>query len=224
MRHLGATRKEVQESHNEGVQAFFRKARRWRSEKFEEDLLQKIEEEDIELNEELCGERMRISNGMDKIWDRYDQNFLNQPQNRIHRLDKAVFEKWAEETGYTYTPIRVPPSKSLLDKYYQQRREAKELFWVSEEDEAQYVKDTALLHRVKMRERGRIPLEDLTEEEEIPSSESDPEPDLNDDEDFPRSEQRRHLKPPKKRAENPKADTIIHDLFIARPDYRAEFV
>lgn len=28
MRHLGATRKEVQESHNEGVQAFFRKARR----------------------------------------------------------------------------------------------------------------------------------------------------------------------------------------------------
>ena len=128
MRHLGATRKEVQESHNEGVQAFFRKAPRWRSEKFEEDLLQKIEEEDIKLNEELCGERMRISNEMDKIWERYNQVFLNQPQNRIYHFDKTVFEKWAEETGYTYTPIRVPPSKSLPDTYYQQRREAKKLF------------------------------------------------------------------------------------------------
>ena len=174
MRHLGATQKEVQELHNEEVQAFFRKARRWRSEKFEKDLLQKIEKEDIKLNEELCGERMRISNGMDKIWERYDQDFLNQPQNRIYCLDKAIFEKWAEETGYTYTPIRVPPSKSLLDKYYQQRKEAKELFWVSEKDETQYVKDTALLHRIKMREREQISLENLTEEEEISSSKSDP--------------------------------------------------
>lgn len=60
MRHLGATRKKVQESHNEGVQAFFQKACRWCSEKFEEDLLQKIEEEDIKLNEELCSKRMKI--------------------------------------------------------------------------------------------------------------------------------------------------------------------
>lgn len=62
-----------------------------------------------------------------------------------------------------------------------------------------------------MRERGQIPLEDLTEEEEISSSESDPELDLNDDEDFPHSEERRHLKPPKKRVGNPKADTIVHE-------------
>lgn len=53
MRHLEAMQKEIQESHNEGVQAFFQKVRRWRSKKSEEDLLQKIEDEDIELNEEL---------------------------------------------------------------------------------------------------------------------------------------------------------------------------
>lgn len=148
---------------------------------------------------------------MDEIWERYDQVFLNQPQNLIHRLDKAVFEKWPEETGYTYTSIRVPPSQSLLDKYYQQKRQAKELFWVSEEDEAQYVKDTALLHCVKMREQGRISLEDLTEEEEMLLSKSDPEPDLDNDDDFPHSEPQRQLKPPKKRAENLKADTVVHE-------------
>lgn len=54
-------------------------------------------------------------------------------------------------------------------------------------------------------------MEDLTEVEEISSSESDPEPDLNDEKDFPHSKERRHLKPPKKRAENPKADTIVHE-------------
>lgn len=155
MRHLGAMQKEIQESYSEGVQAFFRKACRWRSEKFEEDLLQKIKDKDIELNKKLCGKRMKIPNGMDKIWERYNQNFLNQPQNRIHCMDKAVFEKWAEETGYTYTLIRIPPSQSLLDKYYQQKKEVKELFWVSEEDKAQYIKDTALFHRVKMREVDR---------------------------------------------------------------------
>lgn len=74
------------------LKLFFQKACRWRSEKFEEDLLQKIEKEDVELNKELCGERMRISNGMDKIWERYDQDFFNQPQNRIHCLDKAVLK------------------------------------------------------------------------------------------------------------------------------------
>lgn len=56
-----------QETQSEGVQGFFRKARRWRSEKIENDLLQQIEEEDIELNEALCGQRMRVSKGMDKI-------------------------------------------------------------------------------------------------------------------------------------------------------------
>lgn len=58
---------------------FSRKARRWRAEKIENDLLQQIEEEDIELNEELCAQRMTTSNGMDKIWERYDQDFLAEP-------------------------------------------------------------------------------------------------------------------------------------------------
>lgn len=62
-----------------------------------------------------------------------------------------------------------------------------------------------------MRERGQIPLEDLIEEEEIFLSKSDPELDLNDDKDFLYSKEQRHLKPPKKRAGNPKADTIAHE-------------
>lgn len=64
---------------------------------------------------------------------------------------------------------------------------------------------------MKIQKRGQIPLEDLTEEEEISSSKSDPELDLNDDEDFSHSEEWKHLKLSKKRAENPKADIIIHE-------------
>ena len=30
---------------------------------------------------------------MDKIWEKYNQNFFNQLQNQIHFLDKAVFKK-----------------------------------------------------------------------------------------------------------------------------------
>lgn len=182
LRSSGASRKDVRETHSEGVQVFFRKARRWRAEKIENDLLQQIEEEDIELNEALCAQRMTTSNGMDKIWERYDQDFLAEPQNRIHRLNKAQFEKWAEETGYTYTPIQIPPSQSLLDNLYRERRAAKELFYISKEDENQYINDVALLRRVTMREQRRVPPEDITEEEEgISSSESDPELDLNKD-------------------------------------------
>lgn len=48
---------------------------------------------------------MTTSNEMDKIWEYYDQDFLAKPRNRIYHLDKTQFEKWAEETGYTYTPI-----------------------------------------------------------------------------------------------------------------------
>lgn len=59
------------------------------------------------------------------------------------------------------------------------------MFSVSKEDEEQYVKDIALLHRVTMREQGRIPQGDITEEEdEISSNESDPEPDLKEAEEF----------------------------------------
>ena len=174
----GASRKDIHEIHSEGVQHFFRKARRWRAEKIENDLLHQIEEEDIELNEDLCAQQMKTSNGMDKIWEQYDQDFFAKPRNRIHRLDKAQFEKWAEETEYTYTPIQIPPSQSLLDNLHQQRRAAKELFYVSKEDEEQYVKDIALLHRVRMRKQGKVPPKDVIEEE-MSSSESDPEPDLN---------------------------------------------
>ena len=182
LRSFGASRKDVRETNSEGVKAFFRKARRWRVEKIENDLLQQIEEEDIEFNEELCAQRMTKSNGMDKIWERYDPDFLTEPRNRIHRLDKIKFEKWAKETGFTYTPITIPPSQSLLDNLYQERRAAKELFYISKEDENPYEKDVALLRRVTMREQGKVPYEDITEEEEEKSSsESDPEPDLNED-------------------------------------------
>ena len=78
MRNPRAMQKKIQELYNEGIQAFFRKVCCRHSKKFEEDLLQKIVDEDIELNKELCGERIRISNGMDKILKRYDQDFLNQ--------------------------------------------------------------------------------------------------------------------------------------------------
>lgn len=97
LRNSGASRKDVRKTHSDKF--FFRKARRWRAEKIENNLLQQIEEEDIELNEELCAQRMTTSNGMDKIWERYDQDFLAEPRNHIHRLDKAQFETWAEETG-----------------------------------------------------------------------------------------------------------------------------
>ena len=127
---------------------------------------------------------MTTSDGMDKIWERYDRDFLAKPRNRIHRLDKARFEKWAEETGYTCTPTQIPPSQSLPDNLYRERKAAKETFYVSKEDEDQYVKDVALLRRVTMRKRGKIPLEGITEEERISSSESDPEPNLNEDEDL----------------------------------------
>lgn len=182
LRSLGASRKDIREIHGAGVREFFNKARRWRAENIENDLLQRIDDEDVELNETISAERMTRSNGMDQIWERYDEAFLAEPRNRIHRLDKARFEAWAKETGYTYTPIQIPPSQLLLDKMYQERREAKELFYVSKEDEKQYVQDTALLRRVTLREQGRVPPEDITEEEQS-SNESDPEPDLDDEED-----------------------------------------
>lgn len=78
---------------------------------------------------------MTKSNKMDKIWERYDLDFLAERQNRIHRLDKIEFKKWTKETGYTYTPITIPPSQFLLDNLYQERRAAKELFYISKEDE-----------------------------------------------------------------------------------------
>lgn len=84
---------------------------------------------------------------------------------------------------YIY-PIKIPPSQSLLDNLYWERKAAKELFYVSKEDEDQYVKDVALLCRVTMRKQGRILLEDITEEERMSSSESDPEPNLNEDKDL----------------------------------------
>ena len=67
LRSFGASRKDVRETHSEGVKHFFRKARPWRAEEIENDLLQQIEEEDIELNEDLFAQRMKTSNGMDKI-------------------------------------------------------------------------------------------------------------------------------------------------------------
>lgn len=48
---------------------FFWKARRWRAEKTENDLIQQIEKEDMELNEAICAQRMTASNRMDKIWE-----------------------------------------------------------------------------------------------------------------------------------------------------------
>lgn len=59
------------------------------------------------------------------------------------------------------------------------------MFYVSKEDEEQYVNDIALLHYVIMREQGRIPWGDIIEEEdEISSSESDSEPDLREVEEY----------------------------------------
>lgn len=80
---------------------------------------------------------------------------------------------------------KIPPSQSLLDNLYRERRAAKELFYISKEDENQYINDVALLRSVTMREQGRVLPDDITEEEEgISSSESDPEPDLNKDGDL----------------------------------------
>lgn len=124
---------------------------------------------------------MATSHGMDKICQRYDEEFLAESRNRIHRFDKARFEKWAKETGYTYTPIQIPSSQRLLDNLYQERRASNELYHVSKDDKNQYINNIVLLRRVTIREQGRVPHEDITEEEETSSSESDPEPELNVD-------------------------------------------
>lgn len=63
------------------------------AEQVENYLLQKIEEENSKLNEDLCAQRMTASDGIDKIWERYDQNFIAKPRNRIHRHGKARFKK-----------------------------------------------------------------------------------------------------------------------------------
>ena len=55
---------------------------------------------------------------------------------------------------------------------------------MSKEDEDQYVNDVALPCRVTMREQGRVPPEDITEEKGTSCSESDPKPDLNEDGDL----------------------------------------
>ena len=52
---------------------------------------------------------------------------------------------------------------------------------MSKEDEDQYVNDVALLRRVTMREQGRVPPENIIEEEGTSCSKSDPEPDLDED-------------------------------------------
>ncbi len=134
----------------------------------------------MRLNEDLCARRMETSHGMDEIWEWYDKEFLAEPQNHIHRLDKARFEKWAKETGYTYTPIQIPPNQRLLDNLYQERRALNELYYVTKDDENQYINNVALLHRVTIREQGRVPREDITEKEETSSSKSNPEPELNE--------------------------------------------
>lgn len=160
---------------------------------------------------------MTASNGIDKIWERYDQGFLAEPRNRIHRLDKARFEKWAEETGYTYTLIQIPPSQSLLDNLYQERRAAKELFYVSKEDEDQYVNDVVLLRRVTMRGQGRVPPEDITEEEGTSCSESDPKPDLNEDGDlYPHRAQKESR--PKQQIEN--EEVVIREHTLVQVELR----
>lgn len=91
--------------------------------------------------------------------------FLPSRDMAIHCPDKARLEKWAEETGYTYSPIQIPPSQSPLRNLYHESRAAKQRFNVSREDEDQYVNDVALLRRVTMRNQRRVAPEDITEEE-----------------------------------------------------------
>lgn len=79
LRSLRASQKNVCETYSKGVQAFFQKISRWQAEKIENNLLQQIEEEDIELNEELCAQRMTKPNGINKIWERYNPDFLAKP-------------------------------------------------------------------------------------------------------------------------------------------------
>ena len=65
---------------------------------------------------------------------------------------------------------------------YQERRALNELYYVSKDDENQYINNVALLYRVTIREEGRVPREDITGEEETSSSKSDPKPELNENE------------------------------------------
>ena len=53
---------------------------------------------------------------------------------------------------------------------------------MSKDDENQYIKNIALLCRVTIFEQKRVPREDITKEEETLSSESDHEPELNENE------------------------------------------
>lgn len=70
-------------------------------------------------------------------WIKYrndnDKEFLAEPRNRIHRLEKGPIQKiWAEKTGYTYTPITITPGQSLLDNFISGREELQKsqlYFW-----------------------------------------------------------------------------------------------
>lgn len=122
---------------------------------------------------------MATSYEMDKIWEKYNEEFLAEPQNCIHRLDKAWFEKWAKKTDYTYTPIQIPPSQRLLDNLYQEKKVLSELYYVSKDDKNQYINNVALLCHVTIRKQRRVPREDITKEKETSSSALDPKPELN---------------------------------------------
>lgn len=98
--------------------------------------------------EDLCTQRIILSYGMGKTGIGTTKIFLPSREIALTVLTKPGSKKWAEETGYTYTPIQISPSQSLLDNLYQERGAAKELFYLSKEDEDQYVNDVALLRRV----------------------------------------------------------------------------
>lgn len=58
----------------------------------------------------------------------------------------------------------------------------KSFFYISKKEENQYINNVAFFCCITMRKQGRVPLEDITEEEEgILSSKSDPKLDLNKD-------------------------------------------
>lgn len=49
---------------------------------------------------------------------------------------------------------------------YQERREVKELFYISNKDKKQYIQDVALLYCIRLRKQRRVTPENITEEKQ----------------------------------------------------------
>ena len=102
----------------------------------------------------------RIKSGSDN-----DEDFLVQPRNRIHRLDKAQFESWTKESNLRRPRYRFHPVNLFLISYISKEEMLKSFSMLVKKMKHSMLKNGW----VKTREQGRVPQEKITEEEIISS-------------------------------------------------------